>query len=67
MRWLLVFMLLASCEQRYRYACQNPENWESKQCQKPMCEVNQECPEHIFAGSKLEAEVKKEVKSDCPK
>jgi hypothetical protein len=32
-----------------------------------MCEVNQECPEHIFAGSKLEAEVKKEVKSDCPK
>jgi hypothetical protein len=59
-------MLLAGCEQRFRYACQNPDNWETKACQKPLCEVNQECPEYIFAGTKLEIPPK-EVKSECAK
>lgn len=60
---------LASCEQRYRYACQDPGNWESAQCQKPLCEVNQECPEHVFNGQKaMEPEIKKEpAKNDCAK
>ena len=42
MRALLILplLLLAGCEQRYRYACQDPGNWESAQCQKPLCEVN---------------------------
>ena len=49
---LIVALLLAGCEQRYRYACQNPENWESAQCQKPLCEVNQDCPDHVFIDQK---------------
>lgn len=66
MRWILIIMMLTACEQRYRYACQNPDNWDSKQCQKPMCEVNQECPEHIFNGTKVEVPVvAKEVKNEC--
>lgn len=65
---LVVFLGLASCEQRYRYACQNPENWESAQCQKPLCEVNQDCPEHVFNGQKsMELQMNKEPKSDCAK
>ena len=54
MRWLLILplLLLASCEQRYRYACQDPGNWESAQCQKPLCEVNQDCPDHVFTDQK---------------
>lgn len=67
MRWMIIFMLLTACEQRYRYACQNPDNWSTKQCQKPLCEVNQECPEQIFAGSKIEKELNKEATNDCPK
>lgn len=68
MRWLLLALLLAGCDQRYRYPCQNPDNWETKRCQKPMCEVNQECPEHVFNGQKaMEPEIKKEPKNDCPK
>ncbi|CAB4143828.1 hypothetical protein UFOVP456_3 [uncultured Caudovirales phage] len=70
MRALLIalVLLLTACEQRYRYACQNPDNWESKQCQKPLCEVNQDCPEHVFNGQKsMELQVNKEQKIDCAK
>ena len=70
MRALLIalVLLLTACEQRYRYACQNPDNWESKQCQKPLCEVNQDCPEHVFNGQKsMELQMNKEQKIDCAK
>lgn len=35
---------------RFRYPCHDPDNWDSKQCQKPYCEVTRTCPEHIFKG-----------------
>jgi hypothetical protein len=44
-------LLLSACdvhEPPYRYPCQNPENWKTDYCQKPMCEVHRECPELIF-------------------
>lgn len=44
-------ILLASCGDQYRYPCQNPDNWEKPICQKPLCDVNRTCPEHIFKGS----------------
>lgn len=49
---VVMAVVLASCEQRYRYPCQNPDNWESKQCQKPVCEVNQDCPDYVFTDQK---------------
>jgi outer membrane lipopolysaccharide assembly protein LptE/RlpB len=65
---IALVLLLTACEQRYRYACQNPDNWESKQCQKPLCEVNQDCPEHVFNGQKsMELQINKEQKIDCAK
>jgi hypothetical protein len=45
---LTSLLLLAGCETQYRYFCQDPENWEKAECQKPLCEVNRDCPEHIF-------------------
>ena len=39
---------MTGCEQRYRYPCQNPENWKAAECQKPVCEVHRECPDSIF-------------------
>ena len=45
-------LLLAGCSQAYRYPCQNPENWDKDFCQKPLCEVNRDCPEHIFKDGK---------------
>lgn len=35
---------------RFRYPCQDPENWGKKECSKPTCEVTRTCPEHIFKG-----------------
>jgi hypothetical protein len=45
---LLLAMLVSGCENRYRYACQNPENWDKDFCKKPICEVSRDCPEYIF-------------------
>jgi hypothetical protein len=39
---------LTGCEQRYRYPCQDPENWKAAECQKPKCEVHRDCPDIIF-------------------
>ena len=36
---------------RYRYPCQDPDNWGKPECQKPVCEINRQCPEHIFKGN----------------
>lgn len=42
-------LLLAGCDfEIYRYACQNPDNWDTAECQKPQCQVSRTCPEHIF-------------------
>lgn len=42
-------LLLAGCDfEVYRYPCQDPNNWSSEECQKPLCEVSQTCPEYIF-------------------
>lgn len=37
---------------RFRYPCQNPENWNKDFCQKPLCDVTRTCPEHVFKGQR---------------
>jgi len=49
MKYLLLLLLLAGCEDRYRYACQNPDNFALEQCQKPKCLFTQMCPEYLVA------------------
>ncbi len=39
--------LLNGCEERYRYPCQNPENWKESFCKKPICSANGTCPEDL--------------------
>lgn len=50
-KWALaaipVFLLLSGCEERYRYPCQDPDNWTTKQCTKPYCSANGTCPEDL--------------------
>lgn len=41
-------LLLTACDYRYRYPCQNVENWNDTQCKQPLCEVHQECPHHVL-------------------
>ena len=44
---LLLIPLLVACEERYRYPCQDPENWNEQQCKKPYCSANGTCPEDL--------------------
>jgi hypothetical protein len=49
MKYLLLLILLAGCEDRYRYPCQNPDNFYKAECQKPRCLFSQLCPEYLVA------------------
>jgi hypothetical protein len=49
MKYLLLLFLLTGCDDRYRYFCQNPDNFTAEQCQKPRCLFTQTCPEYLVA------------------
>jgi len=50
MRFVLVLLLLlAGCEDRYRYYCQDPKNFSAKRCQRPDCLFSQDCPDYLVA------------------
>jgi hypothetical protein len=49
MKYLLLLLLLAGCEDRYRYRCQDPEHFTDAACQKPRCLFTQTCPEYLVA------------------
>ena len=48
-KYLLILLLLVACEDRYRYTCQNPDNFNLAECQKPRCQFTQTCPEYLVA------------------
>ena len=43
----LAVLALSGCQERYRYPCQDPNNWGEKICQKPYCSANGTCPEDL--------------------
>jgi hypothetical protein len=45
----LLLLMLAGCQDQYRYACQNPDNFYKAECQKPKCLFTQTCPEYLVA------------------
>ena len=49
MRLLFVLLLLTGCDDHYRYTCQNPDKFNSPECQKPRCQFTQTCPEYLVA------------------
>jgi hypothetical protein len=56
-KWLLLLALLPVClaffgVDRFRYPCQNPDNWTQAYCQRPVCDVTRTCPDHIFKGQR---------------
>ena len=38
----------------YRYPCQNPDNWNTDQCQPPLCEADGTCPEYLVPEGALD-------------
>ena len=49
---LLPLVLAIAGGDRFRYPCQDPENWDKAICQKPACDVTRTCPEHVFKGQR---------------
>jgi hypothetical protein len=49
---LLFLLCLVSCQDRFRYPCQDPANWNDAQCQKPECEATRTCPDMIIKNEK---------------
>ena len=58
LKWLFIILLAPlalayfSDGERFRYPCQNPENWDKAICKMPTCDVTRTCPEHIFKGQR---------------
>ena len=44
---ILITTILVGCQDSYRYPCQDPENWDQKQCKKPYCSASGTCPEDL--------------------
>lgn len=42
-----MLVALMGCEERYRYPCQDPSNWQDQQCKRPFCSANGTCPEDL--------------------
>jgi hypothetical protein len=47
---LISILALASCgyDGKYRYACQDPENWGKTECEPPACKVDGACTETLL-------------------
>ena len=46
---IIAALLLVGCDEKYRYPCQNPDNFAKAECQKPKCLFTQMCPEYLVA------------------
>lgn len=44
---LVPLLMLAGCDSRYRYPCQDPDNWDQQICKKPWCSADGTCPEDL--------------------
>ena len=51
---IMLALTVTSCsfDGSFRYECQDPANWDKDICQKPLCDVTRQCPEHVFKGGR---------------
>ena len=45
---LMALVMLSACEDRFRYPCQDPKNWELAECKPPICSATETCPEQLI-------------------
>jgi hypothetical protein len=51
-----IAFLLAGCgyDGSYRYSCQDPANWGTKECEPPLCEVDGNCTKTLLGWDPTE-------------
>jgi hypothetical protein len=68
LRWLClitVVVWLSGCD-RFRYPCQDPENWEKKECKRPYCSSTGTCPDQLVKPEDAKVETNEPAKVDQP-
>lgn len=43
----IMLVFLTGCEDRFRYPCQDPKNWELDECKPPICTATATCPDQL--------------------
>jgi hypothetical protein len=52
-QFLFLLIVLTGCfEDRFRYACQDPKNWDNAECKPPICTATATCPEMLVTPEK---------------
>jgi hypothetical protein len=47
-QFLSLLIVLTGCfEDRFRYSCQDPKNWDNAECKPPICTATATCPEML--------------------
>ncbi len=56
---LVIAFMLAGCgyDGSYRYSCQDPENWETKECKPPLCNADGNCTETLLGFDPTETTI----------
>ena len=55
----IAVMTIASCEDTFRYPCQDNKNWNKPECQRPTCAVTGTCPDQLVTAADLKPEEQK--------
>ena len=53
MTMLSMCLALSACQDRFRYPCQDPANWEVKECKPPICTATGTCPDDVTKAEKV--------------
>lgn len=53
MTMLSMCLVLSACQDRFRYPCQDPANWEIPDCKPPICTATQTCPDDVTKPEKV--------------
>ena len=51
-KYLLILLFLVGCQDRFRYPCQDPNNWDKAECKPPICTATQSCPAQLTTFEK---------------
>jgi hypothetical protein len=64
---LALSFTLVGCEERYRYPCQDPENAEKAECNRPVCEADGMCYDTLNGLPPQQSPVEEEAApaADC--
>jgi len=53
-----LLVLMAGCEDRFRYPCMDKLNWDKPFCQRPDCAITQTCPDQLMKPDDMKGEVR---------